>query len=262
MPVVALDLDIPPENRTWPTSVFSLITGAFLLPFGRLTDMYGGYAVFNAGLIWFMAWSVIAGFSNGGTMLTAARALQGLGASAFLPAGIMLLGSTYKPGPRQNLLFGLYSAFAPLGFFFGIMMGGLAGEYLSWRWYFWLGGIIMFVTSVSSLFVIGNDWANARASAIRMDWLGVVTIVPGLLLLTYAVTNSAHAPKGWASPEIYSTCVIGAAFLGLAFYLQGWVAKEPLLPFSLFAPKSMKPLVFSLFFSYGVFGVFLFYASF
>jgi len=262
MPVVALDLEIAPEKRTWPTSVFSLITGAFLLPSGRLSDMFGGYAIFNAGLLWFMVWSLVAGFSTGDAMLTAARALQGLGASAFLPSGIMLLGSTYRPGPRKNLVFGLYSAFAPLGFFFGIIMGGVTGEYLSWRWYFWLGAIFVFVTSVLSLATIPNDGAECRAAGVQMDWLGVITIVPGLLLLTYAITNSAHAPHGWASPEIYATCVVGALILCIAFYTQGWISKHPLLPFCLFKPKSMKPLVLSLFFSYGVFGLFLFYASF
>jgi MFS family permease len=262
MPLIALDLDIPPDARTWPTNVFALITGAFLLPLGRLADMYGGYAVFNAGLLWFMVWSLVAGFSTGDSMLTAARALQGLGASAFLPSGIMLLGSTYRPGPRKNLIFGLYSAFAPLGFLIGIIVGGVTGEYLSWRWYFWLGAIFIFVTSVLSLITIPNDGPECRAAGVQMDWLGMMTTVPGLLLLTYAITNSAYASQGWASPHIYATCVAGALFLGVAFYAQGWISKHPLLPFSLFKPKSMKPLVFSLFFSYGTFGLFLFYASF
>ncbi|CRK31838.1 hypothetical protein BN1723_014568, partial [Verticillium longisporum] len=50
LPPLAVELDIPKASQTWPSSVFSLITGAFLLPFGRLGDMYGGYLVFNAGL--------------------------------------------------------------------------------------------------------------------------------------------------------------------------------------------------------------------
>jgi len=93
LPPVTVSLKIPSNAETWPASVFSLVTGAFLLPFGRLADMYGGKIVFNAGLIWLLIWSIIAGFSKNYIMLIFCRALQGFGPAAFLPSGIMLLGS-------------------------------------------------------------------------------------------------------------------------------------------------------------------------
>ncbi len=93
IPELTKTLHIPPSAQTWPASVFTLITGAFLLPFGRLADMYGGHLVFNVGLVWFFIWTIIAGFSKNYIMLIVCRALQGFGPAAFLPAGIMLLGS-------------------------------------------------------------------------------------------------------------------------------------------------------------------------
>lgn len=93
LPDLTEALHIPSNAQTWPASVFSLVTGAFLLPFGRLADMFGGYLVFNVGLAWFLIWSIIAGFSKNYVMLIVCRALQGFGPAAFLPSGIMLLGS-------------------------------------------------------------------------------------------------------------------------------------------------------------------------
>jgi len=93
LPSLTLALDIPKQAETWPASVFSLVTGAFLLPAGRLADLYGGYIVFVSGFIWLLVWTVIAGFSQNYTMLIFCRALQGFGPAAFLPSGIMLLGS-------------------------------------------------------------------------------------------------------------------------------------------------------------------------
>jgi MFS family permease len=93
LPVLIGSLDIPSKAETWPASVFSLVTGAFLLPFGRLADMYGGYIVFVSGLVWLLIWTIIAGFSQNYIMLIFCRALQGFGPAAFLPSGIMLLGS-------------------------------------------------------------------------------------------------------------------------------------------------------------------------
>ncbi|KAI8288115.1 Efflux pump terJ [Colletotrichum sp. SAR11_240] len=261
LPPLAKELDIPAASQTWPSSVFSLVTGAFLLPLGRLGDMYGGYFVFNIGLAWFFVWCLIAAFSNNYLMLIFCRALQGLGSAAYLPAGIMLLGKIYRPGPRKNLVFALYGAFAPIGFFFGILIGGVAGQFLNWRAYFWLGSIVLGIITAVSFLTIPNDLREKRQE-ISMDWWGVATIVPGLLLVVYAITDSSHAPQGWASPQIIVTLVLGVAFLVGAWYVEAKVASNPLLPADLFAPKSMKTLAFALFFAYGTFGLFLFYSSF
>ncbi|OLN87008.1 Drug resistance protein YOR378W-like 5 [Colletotrichum chlorophyti] len=261
LPPLASELDIPQASQTWPSSVFSLVTGAFLLPLGRLGDMYGGYLTFNIGLAWFFIWCLIAGFSNNYMMLIICRALQGLGSAAYLPAGIMLLGKIYRPGPRKNLVFALYGAFAPIGFFFGILIGGVSGQYLSWRWYFWLGSIVLGIITAVSFLTIPHDYRDKRPE-ISMDWWGVATIVPGLLLVVYAITDSSHAPNGWASPQIIVTLILGVALLVAAWYVESRVASVPLLPGDLFAPKSMKTLVAALFFAYGTFGLFLFYSSF
>jgi hypothetical protein len=43
-------------------------------------------------------------------------------------------------------------------------------------------------------------------------------------------------------------------------YVEGWVAKNPLLPGDIFAVKYMKPLAIALLFLYGSLGVFFLYA--
>jgi MFS family permease len=263
LPDVSHALSIPEGSQTWPASIFSLVTGSFLLVLGRVADMYGAYAVFTGGLVWFMLWTFLGGFSKDHQMLIATRALAGLGPAAFLPSTIMLVGKTYRPGPRKNLVFGLYCAFAPIGFFLGIIVGGTVTQLLEWRWYFWLGSIVLFVACLMAFVTVPVDFKETRRenAGIRMDWLGVVTVVPALVLLNFAITDGAHAPKGWGTPHIIVTAVSGVLFLAAFVYVEGWVAEQPLLPFDLFQPKYMGRLTVSLFFAYGVFGIFLFYAS-
>ncbi|KAK8011151.1 major facilitator superfamily transporter [Apiospora arundinis] len=43
---------------TWPSNVFSLVAGAFLLPVGRLADLYGGRIVYLCGLFWLFFWAL------------------------------------------------------------------------------------------------------------------------------------------------------------------------------------------------------------
>lgn len=95
-----------------------------------------------------------------------------------------------------------------------------------------------------------------------MDWWGTVTVIPGLVLIVFALTDGSHATNGWATPYIPTTFIIGWLFLGAFVYIEGWVAEQPLLPGDMFCVKGMKPLALALFFQYGTFGIFLFYASF
>ncbi|UKZ79949.1 hypothetical protein TrVFT333_007712 [Trichoderma virens FT-333] len=243
LPNLIEPLDIPLQAQTWPSSVLTLAAGAFLFPLGRLADMYGGYLLFNGGVAWTAIWSVIAGFSRNFIMLVICRAMQGIGAAAFLPAGISLLGRIYRPGPRKNIVFSLYGALAPLGFFSGIIVGGMAQDLLSWRWFFWLGGMVSAVFGVGTIFTAPRDYEEARKMNVKMDWWGVFTTVPGLMLLIYALTDSANAPNGWASPQILVTLILGLIFLGAAVYVEGWVAEAPLIPADIFRVKCMKRML-------------------
>ncbi|KAH8659014.1 major facilitator superfamily domain-containing protein [Ilyonectria robusta] len=154
LPELGVELDIPPAARIWLASVFSLVTGSLLLPAGRLSGMYGSYVTFNFGLIWFSIWCLIAGFSKNYILLIVCRTLAGIGSSVFLVGGLMLLGKIYRPGPRKNLIFAMYGAITPIGFFAGIFFGGISLQSLSWRWYFWLGSIILASVAVTALLAI------------------------------------------------------------------------------------------------------------
>ena len=261
LPTLIQKLDIPQASAVWPASAFSLVTAAFLLPFGRLADMYGGYPVYLGGLAWFVLWSLIAGFSQDQLMLDFCRALQGLGPSAFLPAGVMLIGSNYRPGPRKNLVFSLYGGAAPLGFFSGVFFAGLTGSFLRFGWYFWIGTLLILTTLIPAYFAVPSDIQERKAVGVKMDWLGSVLIVSGLILVVFATTDASHAPEGWATPYIYTLLIVGVLLLGIAYYVEGWVAKNPLLPFDLFRVPHLSALFIALLFSDGVLGIFLLYST-
>jgi MFS family permease len=218
--------------------------------------------VFNVGLIWFTIWSLVAGFSPNYVMLIVSRAMQGLGASAYMPASIMLLGRVYRPGPRKNFVFSVYGAICPIGFFFGIFMGGLCYDMLSWKWYFYIGSILSVITCIISLLTIPRDYASSRAMGISMDWLGTATLAPGMLLMVYAITDSSQAARGWSTPHILVALILGILFLLLGFYVEKYVAMSPLVPGDVFSAKYMGRVILCLFLIYGVFGQYLFYTNF
>lgn len=261
LPTLIRELDIPQASSVWPATAFSLVIASTLLVFGRLGDMYGGYSIFLAGLSWLLIWSIIAGFSVNPVMLNICRALQGFGPAASLPTGVMLMGSSYRPGPRKNLVFAIYGTSAVFGFFGGIVVAGLVGRFLRWGFFFWIGAILTAITLATSYISIPHTKGERKFSGVAMDYLGAVTIVCGLTLVVFAITQSAHASSGWRTPYIPVCFAIGILSLCAAAYIETHVASQPLLPASIFATPAMKPLLLALFFLYGTWGIFSVYGT-
>ncbi|KAJ5318708.1 hypothetical protein N7476_005128 [Penicillium atrosanguineum] len=253
------ELDVPAASTIWLTAAISLAITSTLLIFGRLIDMYGGYVIYNAGAIWLIISSILCGVSQTWLMLVVCRALQGLALGALLPSGMMILGSAYRPGPRKNLVFSIYGACATLGFFAGFFVAGICGQYLTWRWYFFIGTILSVMMASSSLFYIPRDYAEKRELGIRMDWCGFCLSISGATLFVFAIADSSYAPQGWRTPYILVLFTIGVILLGVMTYLEVWVVKNPLLPGDIFRVKFMTPLILALFCLYGSLGIFLLY---
>ncbi|KAI6904529.1 hypothetical protein KC334_g6593, partial [Hortaea werneckii] len=210
LPTLMSELDIPQAASVWPATAFSLAIASTLLVFGRWGDMWGCYPVFLFGLVWLTVWSIIAGFSFNPLMLDLCRALQGLGAAAFLPTGVGIMGSLYRPGPRKNLVFAIYGFSGVFGFFGGIFIAGIVGQFLRWGFYFWIGGIVAAIDLVTSLISVpGHPGRSQGSKDIEMDYLGAAAIVSGLVLTVFPITQSAHAPLGWQTPYIIITFTVG-----------------------------------------------------
>ncbi|PTB79041.1 MFS general substrate transporter [Trichoderma longibrachiatum ATCC 18648] len=174
LPPIADALAMPEDVRTWPAGVINLTTAAFLMPFSRLCDMYGARSVFLFGHVWYMIWSLVCGFSTNTVMLIICRALQGIGTSAFTPAGLALLGQTYRPGPRKNLA----------------TAGGLINTLLYLGLAFWLGIAEMAVSEA-------NRRALPEGLSLREQykigfWIGVALAgVSMLMVVTIKIDRAA-----------------------------------------------------------------------
>ncbi|KAF4823343.1 Drug resistance protein [Colletotrichum siamense] len=267
LPTLIRELDIPQAASVWPATAFSLVIASTLLVFGRLGDMWGGYPVFIWGLAWLLAWSIIAGFSINPLMLDFCRALQGLGAAAFLPTGVMLMGSLYRPGPRKNLVFAVYGTSAVLGFFGGILVAGIVGQFKRWGFYFWIGAILTAITLLTSVLSIPRPHSKDQPAKdqpptkAKMDYPGAITIVCGLTLVVFSILQSAHAPAGWRTPYIPICLILGVASLLAAVYIEMRISAQPLLPASIFTTPCMSPLLLALFLLYGTWGIFSVYGT-
>jgi len=185
--------------------------------------MYGGYPVYVLGLIWLAIWSIIGGFSANEIMLNFCRALAGLGPAAFLPSSIMILGSIYRPGPRKNLVFSIYGACAPLGFFIGIFFAGLTGLV-----FFFLRPQEAVALSAMSIALPGiAAFAAGVTLRLRSPRVAAAIGLAGLLLATWLassgtfIASALHSGPGSQPLSVYIAGLIDALVL-----LIGWLVAD------------------------------------
>jgi MFS family permease len=118
--IIGNDLNITsPGVLSWLIAGYSLTVGSFILLSGRCGDVFGFNTMVIIGFVWFAVWNVIAGCSvyvqgNGGQVLFIfARVLGGIGPAILLPNALGLLGATYRPGRKKEMVFSLFGACAP-----------------------------------------------------------------------------------------------------------------------------------------------------
>jgi MFS family permease len=97
--IIGASLDTTdPGQLSWFLAAYSMTVGTFILPAGRLGDLFGHKKFFVLGSLWFGLWSMIAGFSvfsRSRIMFDVCRAMQGIGPAFMLPNAVAILGMCF-----------------------------------------------------------------------------------------------------------------------------------------------------------------------
>jgi MFS family permease len=167
-----------------------------------------------------------------------------------------MVGSIYPDGPRKNTVLGLYAGCAPLGFFAGFLTAGALPEDAP-GWYFWIAAALSLITAVTAYLTVPHDRTDRQVLDLQMDWAGSFLITGGLILVAYALAVEPYA-EGWSSPFVLGPLISGLGCLSVAFWVEGWFATCPLLPFDFFKPKSIKAFSLACLCFYASYGVWLY----
>jgi MFS family permease len=223
-----------PGQLSWFPAAYSLTVGTFILPAGRLGDLYGHKRLFVGGFFWWALWSLIAGFSvySSPILLYVCRAFQGMGPALCLPNAIAILGRTYRPGVRKQMMFSAFGATAPTGFVVGAVFSSLLAQFAWWPWAFWITAIACVILAVLAIFLIPATppphLDKSETTWDRTDALGAITGVSGLVLFNFAWNQAPVV--GWQNPYTYVLLILGFIILGVFGYVELHVSKFPLVP--------------------------------
>jgi MFS family permease len=88
LPRMAADLDSNATDLQWVISVYMLALGAFMVPAGRIGDIFGRRRALLAGIAIFGLASAVCAIAPSVALVIAFRAVQGVGAALIFPVSV------------------------------------------------------------------------------------------------------------------------------------------------------------------------------
>jgi len=223
LPAINQEFSVDAVLLGWLVTSYILSCAVFLVPFGRIADIYGRKRIFVAGLVLFTLASLLSALANSFYMFIIFRVLQGAGGAMLLGTAVAILTSSCSPGEKGKFL-GINTAAVYLGLSLGPPLGGLLTQYFGWRSIFLLMVPLGIITMVIVLWRLKGEWAHARGE--RFDYIGSAIYALALVALIYGLARL---------PEIFGGVLVIASILDLIAFVF-WERRErsPILNMNLF----------------------------
>ena len=254
LPSIQRDLDLSNQNLQWVVNAYTLVFGGFLLLGGRAADLLGRRRLFIAGLAIFSLASLVNALASSGEMLIVARAFQGLGGALVSPAALSIITTTFKEGPDRTKALSVWGGIAAGGAAFGLLLGGVLTETLSWQWNFIVNVPVGAAVLVAALRLVPE---SRQEGALRhFDVAGATTVTGGLMLAVYTIVKAQT--WGWGSSTTLAFAAASTAVLA-SFVAIELRSPQPLVRLSFFRTRSIATANGGMFLVAGaMFGMFYF----
>jgi MFS family permease len=235
LPSIRKDLGFSAVDLQWVVNAYTLTFAGFLLLGGRAADLLGRRRVFVAGLLLFAAASLAGGLSTSQGMLTAARAVQGLGGAVVAPATLAIITTTFDEGYERNRALGYWGAMGAVGGSTGVLLGGVLTQLLGWQWILFINVPVGVLGAMGAMRFISESTRTAAGER-HFDVAGALSVTAGLVLLTFAIVRTDV--NGWTSAPTLEVAGAGLALLVLFVFIERR-APRPLIPLGIFRSRTL-----------------------
>ncbi len=231
LPTIGRELSMSAISLGWVSTAYLLAAAMFLVPLGRIADIYGRKKIFTVGVFIYASASVLAAMSNSAVMLISAQVLGGIGAAMIFGTGVAIVTSVFPPSERGRAL-GINVAAVYIGLSLGPFLGGVLTQYLGWRSIFWLNILLCLLIIILLFWRLKGEWAEARGE--KFDAPGAVIYSLTVIAIMYGFTRL---------PDIVGVVLIAAGAGGLVgFIFWEMRVKSPVLDIGLFRHNTVFAL--------------------
>ncbi|RFU68543.1 DHA2 family efflux MFS transporter permease subunit [Bacillus sp. V59.32b] len=227
LPSIMVDLDVDATTVQWLTTGFMLVNGILIPATAFLIQKYSVRRLFLVAMGLFLAGTIIAGIAHAFPVLLTARMVQASGSAIMMPLlmNVMLVSFPIEKRGAAMGVFGLILMFAPA---IGPTLSGWIIEHYDWRMLFHFVTPIAVIVFLLGFFLLKDKKGKVD---IRLDLLSLALSSVGFGGLLYGFSSAGN--KGWDSPQVYGTIVIGIAAL-IWFILRQLKMESPMLNFRIF----------------------------
>lgn len=222
LPSISSEFSMDAVMLSWISTAFLLAAAVFLVPFGRLADIYGRKRIFSYGIALFTLASMIAPASRSAGMIIAARFVQGVGAAMIFGTAVAILTCVF-PLRKRGRVIGINAASVYLGLSLGPVLGGFLTQYLGWRSLF-AATVPLGALALALLMNLREEWADAMGE--RFDLTGSMVYAISIMAIVYGMSLLPSSAGRFVT-------VAGLAGLILFLYLET-KAENPVLEVDLF----------------------------
>ncbi len=168
LPSIQEDLGFSAADLQWVVNGYTLTFGGFLLLGGRAGDLFGRRRLFLIGVALFSGASLLCGLATSETWLVVARGIQGLGGALVAPTALSIITTTFAEGEDRTKALGVWSAIAASGGAFGLLLGGLLTDLLSWEWVFFVNVPVGIITVLLALRYVPESKASQQSTSLDL----------------------------------------------------------------------------------------------
>ncbi|MDN3263872.1 DHA2 family efflux MFS transporter permease subunit [Streptomyces sp. CSDS2] len=240
----------------WAINSYTLVFAGLLFTAGLIGDRLGRKKVLLAGTLVFGIGSALAAESGTPNQLIAYRAVMALGAAFVMPATLAVLMNVFERHEQPKAI-GIWAGGVGLAIAIGPITGGALLDHFWWGSVFLINVPIVIIALVLMAWLV-PDSRDPRPG--RLDPIGVVLSVVGLILLVYGIIKGGELAD-FTDPTVLATTLGGIVVLA-AFVIFEKRTDHPSLDVSYFRNKvfsaamSAIALVFFALMGVTFFGVF------
>jgi DHA2 family methylenomycin A resistance protein-like MFS transporter len=234
LPAIQREIGGSVAGLQWVVDAYTLALAAVMLTAGSEADRAGARRLFTAGLAVFGVGSAACAVAPALGFLIAARAVQGLGASALLPCSLALLVHQFPDARARARALGVWGGMGSLGVALGPVIGGALVALASWRLIF----VINVPVCVLTIFLLRRYVPESPLNTSRrIDVRGLLLGVGALAGLTAGFITAGQ--QGWLAPVPDALLAAGVG-TGVLFTLAEHRQAAPMLPLRLLASRNLS----------------------
>ncbi|MEK5067350.1 DHA2 family efflux MFS transporter permease subunit [Sporosarcina sp. FSL K6-1508] len=227
LPTIMIEFDVKPSVVQWLTTGYMLINGILIPASAFFIQKFTNRKLFLTAMVLFTLGTLLAMLAPSFGVLVAARMIQACGSAMMMPL-LMNVMLTAFPIERRGTamgIFGLVMITAPA---IGPTLSGWVIEHYTWRTLFGIVLPFSILTLVYAFFKLRNITPNRD---MKLDVFSLILSSIGFGGLLYGFSSAGD--KGWDSPLVYGTIIIGAIAL-IAFIVRQLRMDDPMLDFKIY----------------------------